>query len=162
MSVSGGELHLGQIITGDGIPQVEAILTDGVDGNAESGDGIFEQHIVQEVHLVTAEHILRDEKPLTEVLALELTNQVTTGDKAGDIYAVTEEVVFDSIDLSVYIIILFSRCANKFFKNGATDTPQAMENGTPSGLSDRLSADLNSASKSRIMPTPFSSCVCSS
>ena len=47
-------------------------------------------------------------------------------------------------------------------KYGATDTPQAMANGTPSGFSERLSAPRNSRSSRRIIPTPFSSCVCSS
>ena len=47
-------------------------------------------------------------------------------------------------------------------KNGATDVPQAREKGTPSIPSERRRAERNSVSSSRIMPTAFSNCVCSS
>ena len=57
----------------------------------------------------------------------------------------------------------FSRAmAINFSKYGATEVPVAMEKSVYSGSSESFSAERNSVSSKRIMPTPFSSWVYSS
>ncbi len=78
--------------------RVKPSLLDGVDGHAERLHRGLKQHVVQKVHLLTAQHVLRDEQPLPQIAPLELADKVAAGYKARDVDAVTEKVIFNGID----------------------------------------------------------------
>ena len=116
----------------------------------------------RKIKLVAAQHILRNEKALAQVFSAQLSNEILPRYEAGNVYSVAEKVVLNSVDLTIYIIILFRCNTNKFFKIRRYRHSAGYGKRHSVRLFRKSERTGNSRSSRRIIPTPFSSCVCSS
>ena len=103
----------------DGIRQVKAAVGRHRNhSHAQSLLHLLHGHVVQKYLLSCPEHIIRDEQPLAQILAVELLDQVGSGDQAGDRDGLPKETIDNRIDRSFYITTLIPGVVNNFLHKG--------------------------------------------
>ena len=79
------------------IDQCTAVDLNGLYRYAERLGCLRKRHVIQEHVATVAQHIGRDQHPLAQILALELCDQILTGDQSGHRDTMAKEIVLDRI-----------------------------------------------------------------
>ena len=85
--------------TEDGVTELKTVLSYEGDRDAQLLLHLPDGHVIQKHVFMIAEHIVRQQQALTQIPALQRTDQILTGDETGDNNLLAEESIRHGNDL---------------------------------------------------------------